>query len=151
MVPDLRKITVRENKVSGWLIIIRKGHKMLAGLLARRWCNHLRILYIGRNAERKRGFNKGQDCWPSWLSIFHLSLCITQSIKADLENKETGPVPGKPGFPCVVFSRFLAEFPSGARRLTVSTYLPWLLRPTQEGAQSGVPSAIQAGTSGLPR
>ena len=47
--------------------------------------------------------------------------------------------------------RFLAEFPPGAWRLTMFTYLPWLLRPTQEGAQSGVPSAIQAGTSGLPR
>ena len=26
----------------------------------------------------------------------------------------------------------------------MSTYLPWLLRPTGEGAQGGAPSAIQA-------
>ena len=42
-------------------------------------------------------------------------------------------------------SPFQAEFPSGAQRLTKSTYLHWLLRPTREGAQGGAPSAIQAG------
>ena len=41
--------------------------------------------------------------------------------------------------PRVIFSPFLAEFPSGAWRLAVSTYLPWLLRPTREGAQAGHP------------
>ena len=46
-------------------------------------------------------------------------------------------------------SSFLAEFPSEVWRLTMSTYLPWLLRPTQEGAQRGVPSAIQEGACGL--
>ena len=35
------------------------------------------------------------------------------------------------------------------RRLSVSTYLPGLLRPTREGAQGGEPSAIQAGACGL--
>ena len=43
----------------------------------------------------------------------------------------------------------LAEFPSEAWMLTMSTYLPWLLRTTQEGAQGGAPSAIQAGACGL--
>ena len=46
---------------------------------------------------------------------------------------------------------FQAEFPSGAWRLSESTYLPWLLRPMQEGAQGGAPSAIQAGAGGLCR
>ena len=46
-------------------------------------------------------------------------------------------------------SSFLAEFPSEVWRLTMSTYLPWLLRPTQERAQGGAPSAIQVGASGL--
>ena len=45
-------------------------------------------------------------------------------------------------------SSFLAEFPSGAWRLTMSTYLPWLLRPTREGAQGGAPSAVQVGAGG---
>ena len=31
----------------------------------------------------------------------------------------------------------------------MSTYLPWLLRPTREGAQGGVPSTIQVGAGGL--
>ena len=44
---------------------------------------------------------------------------------------------------------FLAEFPSGAWRLSESTYLPWLLRLLREGAQGRAPSAIQVGTSGL--
>ena len=53
--------------------------------------------------------------------------------------------------PCRSFFPLLAEFPSGAWRLALSTYLPWLLRPTQEGAQGRAPSAIQAGASGLRR
>ena len=46
-------------------------------------------------------------------------------------------------------SPFQAEFPSGAWRLSESTYLPWLLRPTREGAQGRAPSAIQVGAGGL--
>ena len=45
-------------------------------------------------------------------------------------------------------SPFLAEFPSGAGRLAMSTYLPWLLRPVRDGAQGGAPSAIQTSASG---
>ena len=70
----------------------------------------------------------------------------------NLKNKENGPVPGKTGFPRVVFSRsliFLAEFPPGAWRLTMYTSLPWLVRPMGEGAEGGAYSAIQAGTGGL--
>ena len=46
-------------------------------------------------------------------------------------------------------SPFQAEFPSGAWRLSESTYLPWLLRLTREGAQGRAPSAIQVGAGGL--
>ena len=42
-----------------------------------------------------------------------------------------------------------AEFPTGAWSLTMYTYFPWLLRPMREGAQGGVPSAIQTGAGGL--
>ena len=48
-------------------------------------------------------------------------------------------------------SSFLAEFPSGAWKLTMFTYLPWLPRPTREGAQGGAPSTIQVGAGGLRR
>ena len=48
-------------------------------------------------------------------------------------------------------SSFLAEFPSEVWRLTMSTYLPWLLRPTREGAQGRAPSTIQVGTCSLSR
>ena len=45
-------------------------------------------------------------------------------------------------------SPFQAEFPSGAGRLTMYTYLPWLLRSVREEAQGGAPSDIQMGASG---
>ena len=51
--------------------------------------------------------------------------------------------------PCLFLLYFLAEFPSGAWRLTVSTYLPWLLRSTQEGAQGGALPAVQEDACGL--
>ena len=83
----------------------------------------------------------------------HVSLCATKSTKVDLENKETDQFLERWFPPCGLFSlsSFLAEFPSGAWRLATSTYLPWLLRPTQEGAQGGASSAIQVGTGGLRR
>ena len=57
---------------------------------------------------------------------------------------------GKTGFPRVSsLLYFLAEFPSGAWRLAMSTYLPRLLRPTREGAQGGAPPAIQEDAGGL--
>ena len=62
-----------------------------------------------------------------------------------------GPVSGKTGSPVSSLLYFLAEFLSGAWRLAMSTYLPWLLRPTREGAQGGAPSAIQVGAGGLRR
>ena len=46
-------------------------------------------------------------------------------------------------------SPFQVKFPFGAWRLVICTYLPWLLRPMQDGAQEGAPSTIQAGAGGL--
>ena len=46
-------------------------------------------------------------------------------------------------------SPFQAEFPFVVWRLAGSTYLPWLLKHTQEGAKGGTPFAIQTGDSGL--
>ena len=45
-------------------------------------------------------------------------------------------------------SPFLAEFPSGARRLAKSTYLPWLLSSVRKRAQGEALSDIQTGASG---
>ena len=69
-----------------------------------------------------------------------------QKYKKLFQTIKDGPVTGKTGFSRMVFFlSFQAEFPSGAWKLTTSTYLPWLLRPTREGAQGGAPSVIQAG------
>ena len=46
-------------------------------------------------------------------------------------------------------SPFQSEFPSGAGWLTMYTYLFWILRATQEGAQGWAASAIQVGAGGL--
>ena len=51
--------------------------------------------------------------------------------------------------PCRSFFPLLAEFPSGGWMLAMSTYLPWLLRSTREGALGGAPPAIQEDASGL--
>ena len=73
-----------------------------------------------------------------------------KGIKVLLKNKVIGPrSPKQLGHPVSSLLYFLAEFPSGAWRLTMSTYLPWLLRPTREGAQGGAPSTIQMGAGGL--
>ena len=48
-------------------------------------------------------------------------------------------------------SPFQAEFESGAWRLTMYSYLSWILRPMQEGDQDRARSAIQAGAGGLCR
>ena len=45
-------------------------------------------------------------------------------------------------------SPFQAEFPSGARRLAKSTYLPWLLSSVRKRAQGEALSDIQTGASG---
>ena len=81
-----------------------------------------------------------------------------QKYKEPFWTIKVGPVTGKTGFPLIdslsLFlphpaSPFQAEFPSGAWRLTMSTYLPWLPRQTREGAQGGAPSTIQEDAGGL--
>ena len=130
----------------------KRAIKMLTGPLARRWCKITwDLLYTGRYAKRKPGLNKGQHCCPC--IILHIPLFLyvqlgvyklLLKIKSRVWHQCLAP-------PCHSFLPFLAEFPSGARRLNVSTYLPWLLRPTREGAQGGAPSDILAGSGGLHR
>ena len=130
----------------------KRAIKMLTGLLARRYCKPPdTFLYTGRYAKRKPGLNKGQDCCscinlhiPLFLYVQLGVYKLLLKIKLWVWHQCLAP-------PCHSFLPFLAEFPSGAWRLAMSTYLPWLLRPTQEGAQGGAPSAIQAGVGGLRR
>ena len=106
---------------------------------------------MGRHTKRKHGLNKGQDCCPCitlhiplFLYVQLLVFKLLLKIKLWVWHRCLAP-------PCRSFLPFQAEFPSGAQRLSVSTYLPWLLRPTREGAQGRAPSAIQVGGSGLRR
>ena len=130
----------------------KRAIKMLTGPLARWWYKTTwDLLYTGRYAKRKPGLNKGQDCCPcitlhiplflyGQLGVYKLLL----KIKLWVWHQCLAP-------PCHSFLPFQAEFPSGAQRFSVSTYLPWLLRPTWEGAQGGAHSIIQAGAGGLHR
>ena len=75
----------------------------------------------------------GPVSWTSFLEIW-FPPCLSLSLSLFLS------LPPSP---------FLAEFPSGAGRLAMSTNLPWLLSPVREGAQGRAPSAIQMSASGL--
>ena len=55
----------------------------------------------------------------------HLSLCITKSIKVDLENKEMDQFLERLVSSCRSFSHLLAEFPSGTQRLAKPTNFAW--------------------------
>ena len=111
--------------------------------------NHLRLMYTTRYAERKPGLDKSQV----WLTLHNFVLSIdlyvkSRVYKAFLDNR--GWASRWAGFPHVSsLLYFLAEFPSGAWRLAMSTYLPWLLRSMREGAQGGALSAIQMNSGGL--
>ena len=106
---------------------------------------------MGRYAKRKPGLNKGQDCYPCITLHIPLFLYVQLGIykllwkiKLCVWHQCLAPS-------CRSFLPFQAEFPSGAQRLAMPIYLPWLLRPTREGAQGGAPSTIQAGAGGLCR
>ena len=125
-------------------------------------------MYTTRYAERKPGLDNSQGCWCCIILYYPLISTYNQKVKKGFQTIKDGPVsqtsfsnwflgnltPPMASlslslFLCLPLSPFQAEFPSGAWRLSESTYLPWLLRSMPEGAQGGAPSAIQVGTSGL--
>ena len=130
----------------------KRAIKMLTGPLARRWCKTIQdLLYTGGYAKRKPSLNKGQDCCPCITLHIPLFLYVQLGVYKLLLKIKLWAWHGCLAPPCRSFLPLLAEFPSGAWRLTVSTYLPWLLRPMREGAQGGAPSTIQEGAGGLRR
>ena len=106
---------------------------------------------MGRYAKGKPGLNQGQDCCPCITLHIPLFLYVQLGVYKLLLKIKLWVWHQCLAPPCCFFLPFQAEFPSGAQRLSVSTFLPWLLRPSREEAQGGSPSAIQVGTSGLHR
>ena len=94
---------------------------------------------MGRYAKRKPGLNKGQNCCPCITLHIPLFLYVQLGVYKLLLKIKLWVWHQCLAPPCRSFLPFLAKFPSGAWRLTVSTCLPWLLRPTREGAQGGHP------------
>ena len=85
-----------------------KCHKMLIGLLARRWCKSSRLVYTARYAERKPGLEKSQGCWHCITLYYPLISTYNQKYKKLSQTIKDGPVTGKTGFPRVVFSLFFS-------------------------------------------
>ena len=130
----------------------KRAIKMLTGSLSRRWCKTIwDLLYKGRYARGKPGLNEGQDCCPCIILHIPLFPCVQLGVYKLLLKIKLWVWHQCLTPPCRSFHPFQAEFPSGAQRLSMSTYLPWLLRPTWEGAQGGLPSTIQMGAGGLCR
>ena len=108
-------------------------------------------MYTERFAERKLGLDKGQGCWPCITWYYPLISVYNQKYKKLSWTIKDGPI-SRTGFleiwlpPCRL-SLFLSPSLSfsgwflGTWRLSVSTYLPGVLRPTREGAQGGAPSS----------
>ena len=133
--PGLRKNTLGRNKFFGYSE--RKGRKMSAGLMARRWCNIPKTFFI--HLCEAPDFDKDQDCWP-------LHDCIHPYVYISKpQNKEIGSVSGKTDTP---MSFFLAPHFSGwiptwsVGALQVYLFAP-VVKPTWEGAEGGAPSDIQ--------
>ena len=72
-----------------------------------------------------------------------------KGIKVLLKNKVSGASFTEAAWSPRVFFIFWLNSHLGRGGSPMSTYLPWLLRPTQRGAQGGAPSTIQTGASGL--
>ena len=150
MVPDFRKIIFGENKFSHWIIIIRKGHKMLAVLLARRWCKSPEIFVYSKECRK--------NAWSRWGSglltldeyassiIFYVQLKVYKLLwKIKLWALLT-----EAWSPHVILpSSFFSAWLPGAQGPSEFSFLPGLLRLTREGAQCGSPSAVREGACGL--
>ena len=109
--------------------------------------NHPRLVYMTKYAERKPGLHES-----GLLTLHNFILSIDLYVKSRVYKAfpdNRGWAIHWTGFPRVFLLCFLAEFPSGAWKLAMSTYLPRLLRSTQEGAQVGAPPAIQEDAGGL--
>ena len=96
--------------------------------------NHLRLVYTTRYAERKPGLDES-GLLTRHNFILSVDLYVQKKVqKAFPDNR--GWASHWTGFP---HDFSYSEFPSGALRLAMSNYWPWLLRPMQEGAQGGAP------------
>ena len=109
--------------------------------------NHLRLVYTTKYAERKPGLDKSEGCRHCIILYYPLMSMYIKRYKRPFWTIEDGPVTGLVSPMSLLY--FLAEFPSGAWRLAMSTYLPRLLRSMREGVQGRALSDIQRGTSGL--
>ena len=145
MVPDFRKIIFGENKFSHWIIIIRKGHKMLSVLLARRWCKSPETFVYQKECRK--------NAWSRWGSglltlyeyassiIFYVQLKVYKLLwKIKLWALLT-----EAWSPHVILpsSSFFTGWIPEVHGPSEFTSLHGLLRLTWEGGQSWVPLGFE--------
>ena len=145
MASVLRMITPGKISVLvDWLLSQGEGHKLLAGALARRWCNtpktsvhicmkHLTLIKV-RTAD------------PAWL-LYNISAYKNRPWKI----KNWDQFLKRLVSPCHFFSHFLAEFPSGAGGSSSILIMPGLLRSDRGGLSVSSPSGEQKDACGLRR
>ena len=136
MVLVFRKITVRESKFFGWLNFIRrKSHKMLSGLLARRWCKSPKTFVNGKVCRKKAWSREGRDCWPCMALHLPLFSMYNLRYKSSFWKSSCGPCSLRLGLPVSFFLfLFLFQVDPLEHRGPEFTFLPRLLRLSQECA-----------------
>ena len=129
----LRIITPGEISVLvDWPLSQGEGHKLLAGPLARRWCNTPKtFIYI---CIKHLTLIKVRTADPAWL-LYNISVCKNRPWK----NKEWDQFLERLVSPCHSFSQPLAESPSGARNPPCLLIMPGLLRSDRGGLSVSSP------------
>ena len=103
MVPNLKIITLRENKSYGWQTFV-KSHKMLIGLLARRWCKSPKPFVYDKFAGKKPWFLiRIKDCWLCMISHPLLSSMYNLWYKSPCWKLSYRPCSPKLGLPMSFF------------------------------------------------
>ena len=141
-----KKSPLEKNKFSGWLTVIRKGHKMSAGLMARRWCKtHKTFVYI---YMKHLILTRVRSADPR--VTLYSSLCITKVYKQTWKANRISF--WKDWFPHVILSFPLWLNSHLERGYSPSLLiLPGLLRSDRGGLSASSPSEEQKDACGLCR
>ena len=139
-----KKKSLLEKMFSGWLTIIRKGHKMSAGLMARRRCKtHKTFIYI---YMKHLILTRVRSADPH--VTLYSSLCITKVYKQTWKQRKTDQFLERLIPPCLSFPFWLNSHLECGYSPSL-LILPGLLRSDQEGLSASSPSGEWKDACGL--
>ena len=143
MASVLRIITPGEISVLvDWPLSQGEGHKLLAGPLARRWCNSPKTsVYI---CMKHLSLIKVRTADPAWL-LYNTSVYKNRPWKI----KNWDQFLERLVSPCLSLSQTLAESPSGVRNPPCLLIMPELLRSDRGGLNVSSPLGERKDTCGL--